>query len=183
LVDNLIEEYSAPPSDSHLVKMKDPELWLSSQDDDNSIDQWDKEEGFFLKKKVVLWKNYREILNLFTSEYVLKRIEVNSSLFELTWEYPDYYYEYYSKDLTLYLFPTRTYEEVLDIFDYLSNNLPFSLNPINNFWDNSFYINLREDIADNFVRLVISDNGITFWLKIKKDEYNKVKNMLWTSDI
>jgi hypothetical protein len=26
LVDNLIEEYSAPPSDSHLVKMKDPEL-------------------------------------------------------------------------------------------------------------------------------------------------------------
>ena len=122
-------------------------------------------------------------MNLFTSEYVLKKIEVNSSLFELTWEYPDYYYEYYSKDLTLYLFPTRTYREVFDIFDYLSGNIPFTLNEINNFWDNSFYINLREDVEDNFVRLVISDDAVTFWLKIKKDEYNRVKNLLWVSDI
>ena len=104
-------------------------------------------------------------------------------MFELTWEYPDYYYEYYSKDLTLYLFPTRTYREVFDIFDYLSGNLPFTLNEINNFWDNSFYINLREDVEDNFVRLVISDDAVTFWLKIKKDEYNRVKNLLWVSEI
>jgi hypothetical protein len=183
MVDSLIEEYSAPP-DSQIVKIKDVGLWLSHQDEEEA---WDtpKEDitRFQTKKKILLWKNYKDIVNRFTAEYVLKKIEVNSSLFELTWEYPDYYYEYYSKDLTLYLFPSRTYEEVFDIFDYLSNSLPFSLNAINNFWDNSFYINLREDVADNFVRLVVSDNGITFWLKIKKDEYNKVKNMLWTNEI
>jgi hypothetical protein len=63
----------------------------------------------------------------------LKKIEVNSSLFELTDEYPDYYYEYYSKDLVLYLFPTKSYGEVFDIFHYLKDDLPFSLKKVNNF--------------------------------------------------
>jgi len=183
MVDSLIEEYSAPHSDSHIVKMKDSELWLSEQEEESNEVKQKEEKKVPIKRQIVLWKKYKEVLNLFTSEYVLKKIEVNSSLFELTWEYPDYYYEYYSKDLTLYLFPTRTYREVFDIFDYLSGNLPFTLNEINNFWDNSFYINLREDVEDNFVRLVISDDAVTFWLKIKKDEYNRVKNLLWVSDI
>jgi len=183
MVDSLIEEYSAPPLDVGIIKMKDTELWLSADNEEELWEVSEEKKKISIKKQVVLWKNYKDILNRFTSEYVLKKIEVNSSLFELTWEYPDYYYEYYSKDVTLYLFPTRTYKEVFDIFDYLSNNLPFSLNEINNFWDHSFYINLREDVADNFVRLVISEGGITFWLKIKKDEYNRVKNILWLSDI
>ena len=155
MVDSLIEEYSAPPLDVGIIKMKDTELWLSADNEEELWEVSEEKKKISIKKQVVLWKNYKDILNRFTSEYVLKKIEVNSSLFELTWEYPDYYYEYYSKDVTLYLFPTRTYKEVFDIFDYLSNNLPFSLNEINNFWDHSFYINLREDVADNFVRLVI----------------------------
>ena len=183
MVDSLIEEYSAPPLDVGIIKMKDTELWLSADNEEELWEVSEEKKKISIKKQVVLWKNYKDILNRFTSEYVLKKIEVNSSLFELTWEYPDYYYEYYSKDVTLYLFPTRTYKEVFDIFDYLSNNLPFSLNEINNFWDHSFYVNLREDVADNFVRLVISEGGITFWLKIKKDEYNSVKNILLLSDI
>jgi hypothetical protein len=49
---------------------------------------------------------------------------------------------------------------------------------VNNFWDNSFYINLDKDIQDRFVRVVISNNGIVFWLKIKKTEYSLVKEKL-----
>ena len=130
-----------------------------------------------LKEEVILWKNYRLILNLF-SIYKLNKLEVNSNLFDLTDEYPDNYFEYYSKDLTLYLFPTKTYNDLLDIFNVLNNELPISINELNNFWDNSFYINLDKDIQDRFVRLVISNKGVVFWLKIKKTEYDLVKEKL-----
>jgi hypothetical protein len=108
----------------------------------------------------------------------LKELEINTSLFDITTEYPDNYIEYYSKWLTLYFFPTKTYNEIYDIFSVLEYELPFTLNPVNNFWDNSFYINLNEDINDNVIRLIISNKGIVFWLKIKKNEYNLVKEKL-----
>jgi hypothetical protein len=60
-------------------------------------------------------------------------LEINSNLFDLTDEYPDNYFEYYSKDLTLYIFPTKTYTDLYDIFSVLSNELPFSLKEVNNF--------------------------------------------------
>jgi len=136
----------------------------------------EKEEK--IERKTILWKNYKIILDKFKKDYLLKKIEVNSLLFELTDEYPDYYFEYYSKDLVLYFFPTKRYWEIYDIFDYLKNNSPYKINETNNFWDKSFYINLNEEIKDDYIRIVVSKNGINFWLKIKKDEYNKVKEIL-----
>jgi|TARA_Y100001960_G_scaffold324040_1_gene403572 hypothetical protein len=67
------------------------------------------------------------------SQYDLKKIELNSNLFDLTNEYPDDYFEYYSKDLTLYFFPTKRYNEVYDIFHVLTFELPIELNKVNNF--------------------------------------------------
>lgn len=131
------------------------------------------------KNDVTLWKNYQEILKLF-SIYNLIKLEINSNLFEITDEYPDKYYEYYSKDLSLYLFPTKTYSEVYDIFSVLSSELPFTVKEVNNFWEKSFYINLNKDIEDRFIRLVISNKWIVFWLKIKKSEYDLVKQKLNT---
>ena len=130
-----------------------------------------------LKQEVTLWKGYRDIINLF-SIYKLAKLEMNSNLFDLTDEYPDNYFEYYSKDLTLYLFPTKDYNDLVDIFQILDDELPFSINEVNNFWDSSFYINLDEDIQDRFVRIVISNKWIVFWLKIKKTEYSLVKEKL-----
>jgi len=167
--DNINDETIA---DSQIIKISENDLIEDEKTPDNI------NNDITIKKEVVLWKNYKDIIARFTSKYTLKKIEVNSGLFELTNEYPDYYYEYYSENLTLYLFPTRTYIEIYDIFDYLSQDLPFELNEINNFWDNSFYINLKEDIKDNYVRMVISNDWITFWLKIKKLEYENVKNIL-----
>lgn len=136
-----------------------------------------KEEKVVLNNEISLWKSYKDVLNLFTL-YNLEKLEVNSNLFDLTDEYPDNYFEYYSKDLTLYLFPTKTYTDLFDIFSILDDDLPFSLNEVNNFWSNSFYINLDEDIQDRFVRVVIWYKWIVFWLKIKKTEYNLVKEKL-----
>jgi hypothetical protein len=58
---------------------------------------------------------------------------MNSSIFDITDEYPDNYFEYYSKDLVLYIFPTKTYSEIHDIFSVLDDELPFILNETNSF--------------------------------------------------
>lgn len=128
--------------------------------------------------KTKLWKNYLNILDKFEKSYNLNKIEINTKLFEITDEYPDYYYEYYSNDLTLYFFTTKTYLEIYDIFNYLQKELPFNINQVNNFWEKSFYINLNNEINDNYIRLVITENWITYWLKIKKSQYDNIKNIL-----
>lgn len=148
--------------------------------DNNNFNLVDKSEpkNNEIKQEVILWSNYRKVLDLFKTNYELKEIEINWTLFELTDEYPDHYYEYYSKELTIYLFTTKTYSQVFEMFNYLQSSLPFSVKELNNFWEKSFYINMRDDVKDNYIRLVISKNGINFWLKIRNDEYNKVKEIL-----
>lgn len=130
-----------------------------------------------IKNSITLWKNYKKILDIFNSNS-LQELELNTNLFDITDEYPDNYLEYYSKNLTLYFFPTKNYSEVYDIFSILSSELPFKINETNSFWDNSFFINLNQDINDSFIRMVVSHNWVVFWLKIKKNEYNIVKENL-----
>jgi len=172
-----VYEVNKPVNDNFSIENPDSTTVVES----NTIDSLSffplaekKEES-----KVILWKNYQNILSLF-SKYDLKKIELNSNLFDLTNEYPDDYFEYYSKDLTLYFFPTKKYNEVYDIFHVLKFELPIELNKVNNFWEGSFYINLEKDIQDRFIRLVIVENGVVFGLKIKKDIYNEVKTTLDT---
>lgn len=145
-----------------------------SNNNQNIFEKIEKLWKVELKNEISLWKNYLEIINLF-SIYDLKKLEINTNLFDLTDEYPDNYFEYYSKDLTLYIFPTKKYSDLHDIFSVLSSELPFDIKEINNFWDNSFYINLNSDIEDKYIRLVISNKGVVFWIKVKKTEYELVK--------
>lgn len=149
----------------------------SNENEKIFVETW--EENIEIRKEIKLWKNYKEIISLF-SIYDLKELELNTNLFDITDEYPDNFIEYYSKNLTLYLFPTKNYNELLDIFSVLEAELPFIIGEVNNFWDNSFYINLENDIDDNFIRILISNKWIVFWLKIKKNEYNLVKEKLNT---
>jgi len=125
--------------------------------------------------QTVLGKNYTDILEAF-SDYNLGKLELRSNLFDVTDEYPDDYYEYYSRDLILYFFPSKTYSEMKDIFK-VQPELPIVINEVNNFGDYSFYINLVPE-DQNHVRLVISHKSSLFWLKIKKDEYTKIKKIL-----
>jgi hypothetical protein len=60
----------------------------------------------------------------------------------------------------------------------LTYDSPFTVNKIDNFWNSSFYINLNDDIQDNYVRLVINYKWVVFGLKIKKSEYNTIKEHL-----
>ena len=131
------------------------------------------------KQELVLWDNEKRILSKFLA-YELKQVSIHQSLFDITTEYPDDYFEYIGidGDMILYLFPTREYEQILEVFDVISYDLPFTLNVLNNFWEASFFINADEEFNDGFVRLVINSRNGVFWLKIKKDLYNDIKEIL-----
>lgn len=162
--------------------IKNEELWsyFSWKIEEKEIKEVEKEkieEKQEIKEEVKLGAWYQNILKLF-SEYDLSMLPVSKNLFDLTNEYPEPYYEYYSSKLTLYFFTSKTYNQVYDIFSVLQGELPFKVNQANNFWEKSFYINLEEDINDG-IRVVISNNWIVFWLKIDKDEYyNSIKQKL-----
>nr|MDD3720568.1 hypothetical protein [Candidatus Gracilibacteria bacterium] len=129
--------------------------------------------------KMPISKEEQEVLDLF-KDYKLVKLEVHSSLFDLTTEYPDPYIEYFNeeKGITLYIFQTKLYDDVLNIFDVISYNLPFKIKKVNNFGDSSFYINMDSTISDEYIRFVFSYKKKVFGLKIKKDSYNEVKEIL-----
>lgn len=120
----------------------------------------------------------QEILNLIKEKFVLSQSDQTISLFDITTEYPDPYHEYANKHLSFYIFPTKTYGEVYNIFEVLRYELPYSLNKTNNFGSSSFYINLEWAYDDQKVRIVFEHESRAFWLKIKKDSYNTVKQIL-----
>jgi len=111
-------------------------------------------------------------------EYNLKKLDLHPRLFDLTSEYPDEYYEYYSEYITLYFFGTKAYDDILDIFKTLTYELPFTINETNTFWTKSFYINLKNDFQDDSVRVVFSYKNRIFGMKIKKSVYDNVKTKI-----
>jgi len=163
-------------SDIVKVNIKIDDSWVKTNNIDDSWVKTNKTDTAY-KTRIILGEKYKELLYLF-SEYNLREIELNTNIFDITNEYPNKYYEYYGDELTLYFFTTKSYNEVKDIFKVLEYELPIKLNELNNFWKHSFYINLNEDIKDNFVRIVLEMNGITVWLKIKEESYHLVKQKL-----
>lgn len=130
-----------------------------------------------IKQEIYLWKQYLNILDLF-KKYDTYKIKIHTSLFDLTNEYPNKYFEFYSDEVTIYFFPIGSYKEMYEIFDVLTYDLPFSIKEVDNFWDKSFYINLDEEVSDNNIRFIISNKWILFWVKVQNDEYNNIKKIL-----
>lgn len=118
-----------------------------------------------------------QFLEIF-SEYDLVELQTNTSLFDITTEYPDPYYEWYSEDVSLYMFASKSYSEVLKVFEVLAYELPYTLNEVDNFGQWSAYINLEDAYRDDTVRMLIKHKNKAFWLKIKKDSYNAIKTLL-----
>jgi len=112
------------------------------------------------------------------SKYNLTSLDITSPLMDVTNEYPDKYFEYYSPELTIYNFPTKNYDEVREIFEIESNWNNFTINEVDNFWEESFYINLWKDYKDNFIRIILLKENNVIWIKVSKNEYNSIKNII-----
>jgi len=133
------------------------------------------------KKQIKLTKFNKEFLEKIYNKYgksIFSKLEVHSSLMDVTSEYPDDYFEFYSPELTIYFFPTKTYKEVKEIFQIESNSNNFSINEVNNFWESSFYINIDKEFRDNFVRFIYLKNNNVIWIKVSRNEYNSIKNII-----
>jgi len=63
----------------------------------------------------------------------LKRVFDERLLFDLTQEYPDEYFEYTNDETSIYFFVSRNYDDLVDIFNALSLELPFKLNKTDSF--------------------------------------------------
>lgn len=156
---------------------------IKNSDEEKIVEKQDKiieqivEEKLEIKQVIVeekLDKVYKQILDIF-STFNLNKLELHSNLFDITDEYPDKYDEYYWENLTLYFFNTKQFGDIYDIFKVLEDELPYSINQVDNFGEKSFYINLDTDIQDNFIRLVISYKSKVFWIKIKQQDYKLIK--------
>lgn len=143
----------------------------------DEIAQWEvKEEE---EKTIYMQDDDRIVLNAFSS-YNMKRLFEHWSLFDLTSEYPDDYFEYIWGEISLYFFVTKTYDEVKQIFDAISYTLPFSIKEVTLFERRAFFLNLEDSFTDDYVRLVIEYKNRVFWLKIKKTMYNEIKSVVKT---
>lgn len=175
------EQYSTFPDDIEVSELLETNVTqpenINDSTDDFSFQPIAEETYVAEESKKVLGKNYQVILDGF-SQFNFESIELTTNLFDITNEYPDDYYEFYSKDLTLYFFDTKTYSEVKDIFQVLSYDVSFTINEVNNFVDASFFINLDEDIQDNFVRIVANYKWVVVGLKVKREQYPQIKKIL-----
>ncbi|NDK09384.1 hypothetical protein GW846_01245 [Candidatus Gracilibacteria bacterium] len=107
----------------------------------------------------------------------LIELTTSSALYDITTEYPDPYYTYYSPELTVYIFPSKNYTEVKKILDVQTFELPFTINETNSFGISSLFINLKDTVDDGEVRILGETQSVTFGLKIKKDSYNTLKDI------
>lgn len=105
-------------------------------------------------------KNYNEYYKIFwiTDEYLNKYLTLNSS------------------NIEIYYFPNTNFLDLYNFFEAVSYDSPININRIDNFWNKSFYINL--DNSDDFVRIIFETDNKIFGLKMKKNYYNSVKNVL-----
>lgn len=119
-----------------------------------------------------------EVLNALGEVFVLREDIESETLFWITDEYPDEFRQYSNTHMSLYMFSSKRYTSVKNIFDVLSYELPIELNEVNNIADSSFFINLDDSSDDWLVRIVFEYQNYAFWLKIKKDNYNRTKQAL-----
>jgi len=69
-------------------------------------------------QKLSMSEYEKEILFLF-KDYNFTKLYSHSALFDLTSEYPDKYFEYYSPEATLIMFSTKTYAQVKELLQVI----------------------------------------------------------------
>lgn len=93
-----------------------------------------------------LLRDERFVLELFEEKFILTEQEFDEDklLYDIIDEYPDAYREYSNAHLSLYVFSSKSYQEVKNILELVSYETSFDINSVNNFAQSSLYINLPE---------------------------------------
>lgn len=108
-------------------------------------------------------------------DFKYKSYSDNYMMFWFTDEYAKKYLTYNAWKFEIYFYVEDNFDKVYDFFDVLSKELNFEVKKQDNFWNRSFYVNTTDA---KFVKVVIKSWNKLFWLNIKKQYYNEVKNIL-----
>jgi len=138
--------------------------------------QWERVDTNILPQ---VTQQEEKVLEKLRENFILREVEEKQNLLGITDEYPDEYREYSNNHMNFYMFSTKRYSVVKDIFEVLTFDLPIEINEVNNIADASFFINMQDAFDDGLVRIIFEYENYAFWLKIKKDNYNRIKQALW----
>ena len=128
-----------------------------------------------------LFRDEQFVLEAFQKRFVLaEKTDISDFdvILDVMDEYPDAYREYSGGQAKLYMFPTKSYDDVKNIFEVLAKESKYSVNATNSFGQRSFFVNLNT--PDDAVRMVFEYKNLAFGLKIKKAEYNTIKTIFET---
>jgi hypothetical protein len=144
---------------------------------------WEKEEltsdNINISRELRVTNVSEEILEIFQkSGFELLERTDKDDLLDVAREYPDEYFQYGNNSFELYILATKTYNQVDDMFRLLEEEMPFTRNKTNSFWEQSFFINL--DRPDEKVRFIFQYKGEVYWVKVRTPNYNAVKSILNT---
>ncbi|MDD5213049.1 MAG: hypothetical protein PHG82_01355 [Candidatus Gracilibacteria bacterium] len=162
--DELIYTDSRPLSDEYVIRNNVPIETMSSSGSskDTSVDY-------------KLDDTDKEFISYFSGSVVEKAV-VENSLFAITEEYPDKYTFYKGENIDMYFFGIKSFDSMYDFFDVLSYDNPISLKKFKLNEKKSFFINL--DKSDSNVRFVLEYKNHCYGFKIKKSQYNLVKDTI-----
>ena len=182
------DEVSTIVNDDYIIENDETDISLEADLDKKinlgnsevEYEEWDIatiQQKITEDKRLVLSEYEKEVLFLF-KEFSFTKLLSHSSLLGITDEFPDEYFEYYSPDVTLLMFSNSEYADVKEKLTLIWDLENFSINEIDNFGEESFYINMDEWSDDGNVRVILTNKWKVFWLKISKNEYNNVKRIL-----
>jgi len=181
------ERYQISPEGSSLSEDGDVILWVTKIEQesdffdilsgDTDITIADTQENL-----PELFRDEQWVKQAFEEKFILTEELLPEKLYGISDEYPDMYREYSNVHMSLYMFSTKSYNDVKNILRVISGEENFSLNEVDNFWSSSLYLNMGEWNEDWMVRILFEYENMAFWLKIKKDSYNTAKQILESLD-
>ena len=122
------------------------------------------------------WNHNNFLSKLWEYKFIKVNYLSDFLVFWITDEYTKKYTLYENKNIEIYFFDESSYKEISDFWELLKNTYNYKINQTNSFWNKSFYINI--ETPDNFVRIFLEYNWQVIWIKAKKQDFNKIKNIL-----
>lgn len=178
---NLIDKESLNVTDNYIVENQTCNCdnikqicdynWKIIEENTNTINSW----------SIINNSKIDEFFTYFDKN-TLKKKQYNEyyKIFDITDEYHTEYITYYNDNIEIYLFINSEFDDIFSMFELLSNDKSitnkYSLNKLNNFGKQSFFINTIND--DWKIRLIIDSWKILFWLYTKKNYYYNIKTIL-----
>lgn len=129
-------------------------------------------------KTEILSEVEKKVLDKFSSYNAIHN-EIFIPLFGALRDFPTKYETYGDNNskITIYFFGKQDYTSIKAYFESKKDILNMDVNEVNNFGDNSFYLNSPENNTGR-TRIILKKWDYIYWIDMDKNEYNNIKTIL-----